>query len=184
MEANEASSPATLAAAMQSRLAALHAARRLAQIPFHGSDRGLELTVGEIIKAVIKPYENEKRTHFLITGADMEVGQDVATAFALIIYELCSNAVKYGSLSRAAGKVSITTRLEGPNFTIEWIKRGGPAIAQRPTESGFRTILTTATIEQQLGGSLRRNWSKDRFELNMSVPCAKLQREAGTPLTS
>ena len=61
------------------------------------------------------------------------------SVMALVLHELCTNAAKYGSLSKAGGKLSIAWSLmsEG-GCRIEWRESGGPIVSP-PKREGFGT---------------------------------------------
>lgn len=75
-----------------------------------------------------------------VDGPEIHVGGKTAYQLALIIHELCTNALKHGALSSPAGGVSVTwnDRPAGPR--ISWQERGGPPVAQ-PVQRGFGTSL-------------------------------------------
>ncbi len=174
LEALEAPSASSLASAMHSKLAALNAAHRLVQTPSRPTGDKSQATVQTIIRAVIKPYENEAGTRFTLRGSDLNVDENAITAVALVFHELCTNAIKYGALTSVAGTVSIETIQLGSTYEMIWIERGGPIMVDAPDTEGFGTVLTKVTIEQQLGGTLHRTWTTDGLEMKMVVECVRL----------
>ena len=67
---------------------------------------------------------------------------------ALMLHELGTNCVKYGSLTKEQGRVAIRWSVAGETLHLEWVERDGPAV-QAPTHRGFGTSL----IEQIARGS-------------------------------
>jgi two-component sensor histidine kinase len=63
---------------------------------------------------------------------------------AMILHELCTNAMKYGALSNDSGRVSIgwTAQPDGTNTNVSliWSESGGPVVTP-PEEDGFGTRL-------------------------------------------
>lgn len=173
LEARDAPSAAALATSMQGRLAALNAAHLLAQ-PSSSTGRNTEATVLAIMRQVIKPYEISSRPRFVFSGADTPVDDTVITAIALLLHELCTNAVKYGALANERGTISITTRKTGQSFAIQWVERGGNVVLQPPVGMGFGTMLTTLTVEQQMGGTIVRDWKPEGLEVNIVLAMAKV----------
>ncbi len=81
-------------------------------------------------------------------GPRVHLEPQTAVHVALMLHELGTNCVKYGSLSANNGRVTISWTVVGERLNLEWIERGGPAVAA-PTRRGFGTTL----IEQIATGS-------------------------------
>ena len=65
-----------------------------------------------------------------------------ATALALGPHELCTNAVKYGSLSVPGGRAHLKWVIESDKLKLNWVERGGPP-AKPPQKIGFGTQVLT-----------------------------------------
>ncbi len=85
---------------------------------------------------------------------------------AMILHELCTNALKYGALSNDAGRIAITwtARPDEHSTAIDltWSEDGGPPV-ETPDEEGFGTRLI-ANLSRQMGGDCdfryaHRAWS-------------------------
>lgn len=75
---------------------------------------------------------------------ELQFVPDTADRIGLAIYELTTNAIKYGALSNDTGTVTITWGLhnkEGtPVFHMCWKETGGPTVA-RPVRRGFGSSI-------------------------------------------
>jgi PAS domain S-box-containing protein len=81
--------------------------------------------------------------NFDVTGPNVVLPSQAALQISLILYELTSNASKYGSLTRATGRVAISWYVEDispPKLQLTWQESGGPAVAQ-PDTGGFGLTL-------------------------------------------
>jgi two-component sensor histidine kinase len=65
-----------------------------------------------------------------------------------MLHELGTNCVKYGSLASNQGRVTVTWTVLDGMLLLDWVERGGPAIAVT-SRRGFGSTL----IEQIAGGS-------------------------------
>jgi two-component sensor histidine kinase len=68
----------------------------------------------------------------------------------LVLHELLTNAVKYGSLSAPRGRVAISWTTETgrePTFLFEWRESGGPNI-ERPSQTGLGTRLLERAVPE------------------------------------
>ena len=61
----------------------------------------------------------------------------------LAFHELTMNAVRFGALSVAGGRVSVDWHRDGDEVRICWREDGGPAV-EPPSRSGFGRLLARA----------------------------------------
>lgn len=85
-------------------------------------------------------------------GPDVQLGSKAVLQLSLLLHELTTNAVKYGSLSVETGEVALAWQLDGPeeakDILLTWTETGGPP-ASAPTRTGFGSRL----IRTGLGGT-------------------------------
>ena len=137
-----AGSLADASAAFEARLQALaRAHRQLVKANWTG------VSLDEIVRLAMEPFGSRSE----IDGEDIVLAPKDAQNFSLAVHELATNAVKYGALSRAEGKISIAwalTDAEGDRvLKFQWLERGGPEVAV-PRRHGFGTALIKATFGQ------------------------------------
>jgi PAS domain S-box-containing protein len=113
--------------------------------------------VREVIEGVIAPYRGTDNDPFRLKGNDFPVPSRVAIGLSMALYELCSNAVKYGSLSVEGGRVLLTWKAENDWLVLSWREEGGRAV-QTPTSTGFGTKLLRRGIFEGDGGSVTLNF--------------------------
>ena len=99
---------------------------------------GLLETIKSSVEAVV---ELER---FTFNGRDLSLVPQTAVSLAMIIHELCTNAVKYGALSVPDGRVDIHWTVEEVDddcvLTLSWTEQDGPPVTA-PTRSGFGSRL-------------------------------------------
>ncbi|WDZ81930.1 response regulator (plasmid) [Ensifer adhaerens] len=83
----------------------------------------------------------------VVSGPPIRLDPQTALHMAMMVHELGTNAVKYGSLSTRAGTVSIDWVLKDDTLRLDWRERGGPSVKSLG-DQGFGTKL----IEQVLSG--------------------------------
>ncbi len=92
--------------------------------------------------------------HLTIEGPPVEVGARAALSFTLVLHELATNALKYGSLSVPEGRVEICWHIKpaeaGQCVSLSWTEFGGPVVFP-PTRKGFGTRLID-TMGRTFGG--------------------------------
>ncbi|PWV99196.1 PAS domain S-box-containing protein [Hoeflea marina] len=98
--------------------------------------------IGDILKAVLGSLERIDR--FELAGDKVILGARATLTVALLLHELTTNAIKYGSLSNDTGSVAVSWRLagagDGVELVLNWRESGGPAIGP-PTRRGFGSRL-------------------------------------------
>lgn len=89
--------------------------------------------------------------HVSIDGCEVIVSPRVAQQFAMIVHELATNAVKYGSLSSPDGRIAISCkRIQangGGSFIFSWKESGGPRVSP-PTRKGFGSVILFDASQQ------------------------------------
>lgn len=99
---------------------------------------------GAQLQAIIERQVGALSQRIHVSGCDVFVTPSAAQQFALIIHELATNALKYGSLSTTAGKVFIEGKTErvdgGGTFSFGWREAGGPVVSA-PSRKGFGSVI-------------------------------------------
>ena len=101
-------------------------------------------------------------------GPTLFLNATAAQTIGLALHELATNAAKYGALSLAAGKVTITWST-GKTMTLSWRESGGPAVTP-PRRSGFGTLVTQKMTARGLGGSVNMDYAVSGVVWTLTVP--------------
>jgi len=128
-----------------------------------------------LIDALLAPFKRND-LQVIVSCPAMSVGEKAASALALVIHELATNAAKYGALSTVDGYIDLTCRCDGETFQIVWREVGGPPLTHEPSRKGFGTRMVTRTVEAQLMGKLDRNFLADGLIVTLDMPSSMLQR--------
>lgn len=165
------------ATALQNRIAALGRAHEFVR---PHSERSRPMVQTESLQAVFRdilsPYPAMAEGRISIVGDDVRIDDRGATPVALLVHELATNALKYGSLSTDSGKVVLQSRREADRVTIEWTESGGPIVPGKPHSEGFGSRLTELSVVDQLGGTLDREWETSGLKVRARVPLSSLAR--------
>ncbi|MBA3448830.1 MAG: sensor histidine kinase [Pseudaminobacter sp.] len=131
--------------------------------------------LGELVETILRPHDDhDGLPRITVDGPEVSCGERTVTAMSLVLHELATNAVKYGSLASDGGRVDIAWRSVGPNLYLTWIERGGEPIDGPPSRHGFGSKLVENTITQQLRGAVAYDWRRDGLEVQVEVPQASL----------
>ena len=158
--ARDASSAREVEQAVVSRLRALSLAQ---SIPV--TEAG-QASLTDLIALVLKPL-CPGPDRLSIGGPEVSLAAPNMTMFALVLHELGTNAVKYGSWSGDKGFVEVRWRRIGPTLELEWNESGGPPVVA-PKRSGagtnlIRRAIPEAAVDYRLDG----NGAKCRIEVSL-----------------
>ena len=121
------------------------------------------LTVKQLLLEAFAPYGEDRLQAF---GPEITLHPDVARHLILLVHELVTNAVKYGSLSRLSGRVMVDWREDGDAIVLAWKEINGPRV-ESPQRVGFGSHLVAACIKA-LSGTMQQKFAPDGFICSVS----------------
>jgi two-component sensor histidine kinase len=130
-------------------------------------------TLESLVRTAIDPFDKSSRFSVEIPGID--VSPSAVLPLAMILNELCTNAVKYGALSNANGRVAISATINTSNgrFGFTWMETGGPSV-QIPTRQSFGTRLIEQGFVGELRGEAHLSFKPSGVVCNLDIPLASL----------
>jgi two-component sensor histidine kinase len=133
-----------------------------------------------LISDDIVPFADRIET----SGPDFALRPRAAQTFALLFYELTTNAAKHGALSVAAGKVSLDWRIDRTaspaRFHLRWKETGGPPVAP-PTRRGFGELLVRRIAPRDVGGEARVDYEPAGFSYELDAALGDIEYNPQTP---
>lgn len=130
--------PAEFARAFEGRLQAFATAHNiLTETNWAGAD------FATLAREQVAAFMPEGASRLKLKGPALLLAPEVATTMGMILHELATNAVKYGSLSTPEGRVSITWSVDDarpPLLHLTWRESGGPDV-RPPKRRGFGSQL-------------------------------------------
>ncbi|MGQ3486442.1 PAS domain S-box protein [Roseovarius pacificus] len=160
-----------LATLIRERLMALSDAHKLAVTDPEGKT-ACSTSLRELIASVLKPFAGDRL--YVLDVEHLRIAPDVLTPMALVFYELCSNAAKYGALCQADGGLVIAARRQGDRFVIDWQERCGldPEALQG---EGFGTQMCDSVVQTSLGGTIDRQFRASGMTAVINLDLASLE---------
>jgi two-component system CheB/CheR fusion protein len=130
----------------EGRIAALGSAQDLlVQSDWKGAD------LASLAREQLKPHISDDPSRASIEGTSVLLPSSLASPFAFVIYELATNAAKYGAWSVPNGTVSLKWSVvpghQSPSLKFVWQESGGPRV-KPPTSKGFGSVLVEQGIPQ------------------------------------
>ncbi|TDG31245.1 hypothetical protein E2C05_11525 [Paracraurococcus ruber] len=161
--------PAGLLPRVEARIAALARAHTLlAQSRWEGADLR-RLATAELNR------QGPSGQRAQLAGPPVLLSPLAAQPMAMVLHELASNAARHGALAAPGGSLSLTWR---------WLPEGGLDLAWQETlavpqprgraPAGFGTRILDATIRDQLGGRIAREWRAEGLRCSIGLPAGCL----------
>ncbi|QFI67358.1 sensor histidine kinase [Sinorhizobium alkalisoli] len=147
------SDPAEFMMAFAGRLQAISEAHGLLSDHEWGTIR-----LSELISKQLRPYVSDYAEQVELHKDEILLGPDQAVGLGLVLHELATNAVKYGSLSAPKGKIVLTARSvveeDSAVLHLTWTEVGGPPVRE-PRRRGFGSLLIERSLDKIIGSSVK-----------------------------
>ncbi|MEH3035742.1 MAG: PAS domain-containing protein [Sphingomonas adhaesiva] len=130
--------------------------------------------IGDIVERVLAPFIDRNGQRFVVDGPPIRLTPELTLALSMALYELATNAIKYGALSTPEGVVTIRWALTGSEsarrFLFSWVEAGGPAVVP-PTRTGFGTRMIERVLSHHVDGRAAIAYPPEgvRFEIEAPV---------------
>jgi len=137
----------------------------LSQSQWHG----VNLVV--LVQRQLAPYTT--KTNTVISGPDITLTAVSTQALAMVLQELVTNAVKYGSLSTPHGKVLVNWDSRdgadgAPRLAFAWRETGGPS-TKAPSHSSYGTNLIRNLIPREIGGTVDLMFAPEGLRCDIEI---------------
>ncbi|GBQ51471.1 response regulator receiver:GAF [Komagataeibacter europaeus LMG 18890] len=136
-------------------------------------DQAVRSEGGGLLRALLDAELATYRERCFITcdGPPVWLTGRALSVLALVVHELATNAVKYGALAHAHGRLDISWSHDAAadEWRIAWRESGGPGIAP-PVRRGFGSVLIERGFPHELGGRAHINYRPGGLEVVMDLP--------------
>jgi two-component sensor histidine kinase len=132
---------------LEGRLSALARVQdMLMRVPHAGADL-MELASAEFLA------QGVPEDRVTLVGPSVPLSGNVAASLALALHELTTNAIKFGALSAAQGRVAVTWNENERDgyLRLDWREAGVPILLTVPRTHGFGVELLENTLPYELG---------------------------------
>lgn len=129
---------------------------------------GDALRLSDLLNRALTPFDTSR---FEIDPRleNIQIANDMVVALALLLHELGTNAVKYGALSVAPGRVRLElAEAVGPLARLLWIEAGGPPVTPA-ARRGFGSRLLDISLRNN-GGSVEARFEPAGFRADIRFP--------------
>jgi PAS domain S-box-containing protein len=134
------------------------------------------VTIAELAQTQLAPFIERAGSRIAMAGPDLQLNPDIVHGISLALYELATNAAKYGALSVPDGRVTIAWELDAPSandrrFRMSWRETGGPAVRE-PERKGFGHIVINQMVAASLRGEVALDFAPDGVAWRLDAPAA------------
>jgi PAS domain S-box-containing protein len=164
VQLSQAPTPEQLKAVVLGRIKALGRANQLLS-----AERWVGADLHGLVADELAPFslgEDGRVTH---EGPAVALNASAAQSLALALHELATNAAKYGALTTAAGRVSVSWKRDRQGLTVIWRESGGPPVTE-PTRKGQGVTLLAHALAGSLGGASTLHWRPEGLICTLELP--------------
>lgn len=152
-------------AELEGRIASLGRANSLI-----AESRWADIDLLSLVEEELAPINSARLS---IRGPNLKLSPQSAQSLAMVIHELCTNAVKYGALANDTGKVRIGWAVDDAQaFMLTWEERGGPPAVEPAQRNTGNAIIAGAV--RQLKAKFFREWNPEGLRCTLLCSVANL----------
>lgn len=126
-----------------------------------------------VVEGIFAPYQLHAGEQVKLHGPSVRLPPQSALLLAMVMHELATNAVKYGSLSVPEGALDVAwTVMSGAadrQLVIEWQESGGPRV-RKPKHRGFGSRLADRAVTHELKGSAHIAFDPAGLHCRFEIP--------------
>jgi len=140
--------------------------------------QGVEFT--ELIRSQLAHLGELLGSRIVLSGPRLRLTPAAAQTLGMAVHELATNAVKYGALSNAEGRIeiawSLTDTQEG-RFRLAWREKKGPLVAA-PVRQGFGGSVTVRSVEHALDAEVDLTFAETGLSWTVTAPAATVMERS------
>jgi len=128
-----------------------------------------------VVQGAVEQH-NSMAGRIAVEGEAQEIASAAILPLSLLFNELCTNATKYGALSKDSGAVAVSWAEDAArkSLILRWAESGGPPVMP-PRLKSFGTRLIENGIPRQLGGAGILTFPPSGALFELTVPLARLR---------
>ena len=128
-------------------------------------------SLDDVLKHAIEPFVTEGADPFLIQTSTITVDRATILPLAMVLNELCTNALKYGALSTPAGRVTIAASVDdtGKLLHLTWTESDGPVV-KPPSRRSFGSRLIERSLFNNPPGQAELTFPPTGVVCSLKIP--------------
>ena len=140
-----------------------------------------EVSLHDLVRSQLLHFKDLIGSRIVLEGDAITISPAAAQTIGMALFELATNASKYGALSDGNGRIVIAWRLTqtdaGERFEINWIERGGPPVVA-PQRRGFGSTVIETMAKGGLAASVHLDYPPAGLEWHLTCPADGVKNSA------
>jgi two-component sensor histidine kinase len=133
-------------------------------------------SLADIVSSELSPHA----ARITLDGPPVMVSGTLAQTFSLLVHELATNALKYGALSSANGRVAVSWSIEeqgdAAQLAFRWQEKDGPPVSA-PQGKGFGSRLLESALPTGPSGPARLTFDATGLTYEAEIPMSAISAE-------
>ncbi|WP_455274234.1 sensor histidine kinase [Rhizobium herbae] len=121
----------------------------------------------EVVERALRPHGGGRSNRITLSGPNCLLVPETVTALSLVVHELATNALKYGSLSEPNGRLEIRWSLSEGRVAFHWEEWDGPAVVT-PGSEGFGSKLIRRAFPATFEPRSESDFAGDGLKFHLS----------------
>ena len=123
-----------------------------------------------LMEAEAAAFLTTQKDRLLLAGPFVLLNPQAYSTLALVVHELVTNSVKYGSLSVPNGEAIVEWSVrENGDLDLCWRERNGPEV-RPPNRKGFGTTIMEHSVPYDLGGTADVDYARNGLRATFVIP--------------
>ena len=133
--------------------------------------------LADVVDAELQAVGDGASDKVEIGGPPVELPGESVQAVALALHELATNAVKYGTIAQASGRLKVVWRIEAGSegaqrLVIDWRESGVAMPDGPPVRQGYGSELITRALPYQLKAETALVFTHDGVHCRIALPAS------------
>ncbi|MEM7547551.1 MAG: PAS domain S-box protein [Pseudomonadota bacterium] len=138
-------------------------------------ERYTKVPLAELIRAQCELFDKDAVSSVYLSGPGVVIEPQGAQTIGMVMFELLTNAIKYGALGTSGGHVDlqwdVSDDADGQNICLSWTEHG-VTITEQPERAGFGSTVLKRLAGATLNGKATMTFGETGLRWSLTFPDA------------
>ena len=140
------------------------------------------IQIRQLITRTVGSYLGEMKQRLELSGPGILINSKAAVSLAIVLNELAMNAMKYGALAHAGGRIELSWEQRHPeeggiDLILNWSEHHSGPVPER-ISGGFGTRFITQAVPFELGGVCSLESAREGIVFRAEIPMRNIEFSA------